>query len=90
MTNDAKLGMLVGVVGVVLAAVFLAQPPAPPAEAAPPVAAQPQPAALPSAPAATATAAKPPAFPSTPVARARKDAPAQPVGRYAVAADEEP
>lgn len=96
MTNDAKLGMLTGVVGVLFAAVFLAKPPEPPAAPEPPAPAQAhaQPAAVPSAPANTPRAgavasAAPAAFPSTPVVRTRKDVAAQPTARRPLA-DEEP
>lgn len=99
MTNDAKLGMLAGVVGVLFAAVFLTKPPAQPAAPEPPAPAQAhaQPAAVPSVPSAPAVApragavasAAPAAFPSTPVVRTRKDVPAQPTSRQSLA-DEEP
>ncbi|MFM8271780.1 MAG: hypothetical protein ACKODX_05535 [Gemmata sp.] len=87
MTNDAKLGMLAGVLGVILAAVFLAKP-------AQPVAAESQ---TKQAPAPTASApvpgappqAGPAALPSTPVARTRRDVDATPASRQ-VAHDEEP
>ncbi|AWM38922.1 hypothetical protein GobsT_28480 [Gemmata obscuriglobus] len=91
MTNDAKLGMLVGVVGVVLAAVFLVKPPAQPVSAEPQ--SQVQPAAVPSVPVSAHVAAQPDAssnaFPSTPVVRNRKDTPVRPVSRQPLA-DEEP
>lgn len=98
MTNDAKLGMLTGVVGVLFAAVFLTKPPAQPVASEPPVPAQTraqaQPAAVPSAPASAPRAdavasSAPAAFPSTPVVRTRKDVSAQPTARQPLA-DEEP
>ena len=86
MTNDAKLGMLTGVLGVVVAAVLFAQqpaapspPPAPDASAADPTKEKATPAAEPS------TAA----LPSTPVVRAQKNLDAQPVSR-ATGSDDEP
>ncbi|HEY1191761.1 MAG TPA: hypothetical protein VGE74_29285 [Gemmata sp.] len=98
MTNDAKLGMLVGVVGVVMAAVFLTKPTPQPVAAEPP--AQPQrssvaaelPRTNPSASVvahAPRTEDQPAEFPSTPVVRVRKDVPAQPTARH-TASDEEP
>lgn len=96
MTNDAKLGMLVGVVGVVLAAVFFTKQPAQPVSAEPQ--AQVQPVAVPSAPSVPVSAqaalvpqadAAPARFPSTPVVRTRKEVPAQPTSRQSLA-DEEP
>lgn len=85
MTNDSKLGMLAGVLGVVVAAVFFAKQPAQP------VAAESQTTQV--APAASAPGAPPgvvpAALPSTPVARTRKDITAQPTSRQPVT-DEEP
>ncbi|MBN9119187.1 MAG: hypothetical protein J0I06_08505 [Planctomycetes bacterium] len=92
MTNDAKLGMLVGVLGVIVAAVLFtsAPPPAPPQAGVPEPSAQPK-----AAPPAVATVVPPIArgekepLASTPVARTRRDASAQPVSRSG-GADEEP
>ena len=96
MKNDAKLGMLAGVLGVVVAAVVLTGAPPPVAQARPdepqakqgaPPAATPPVAATPAAsPGAAADTA---ALPATPVARTRKEADAQPTSRSG-AADEEP
>lgn len=82
MTNDSKLGMLAGVLGVVVAAVFFAKQPAQP------VAAEAQVAPTASAPGAPPDAV-PAALPSTPVARTRKDVDARPASRQS-GADEEP
>lgn len=88
MTNDAKLGMLAGVLGVVVAAVFFAkQPPQPPGaepHARQPPAAQVAPPAAPGAQPEAGLAA----LPSTPVPRTRKDVAARPTSRQAVADDE--
>ncbi len=88
MTNDAKLGMLAGVLGVIVAAVLFTN--------APPPAAQSQPGAPePAKPAAALTAGAPvvrsegAALASTPVARTRKEAEGQSTSR-AGGADEEP
>ena len=87
MTNDAKLGMLAGVLGVIVAAVLFANTPQP---------AQPQPSAAvpplkdaPPTAAATPPEASTAALPSTPVARTRKEVDAQPASRPS-GADEEP
>ena len=84
MTNDAKLGMLAGVLGVVVAAVFFTNQPPPPEAPAVEAPAKPQ---------ASAPGAQPEAglaaLPSTPVPRTRKDVAAQPASRQA-AAEEEP
>ncbi|MBA4066075.1 MAG: hypothetical protein C0501_20620 [Isosphaera sp.] len=72
MPNDAKLGMLAGVAGVVLAAVLSANRPDPPA--APP----PDPPAPAESPAAPPT---PVALPSAPVARTKPDPVATPAAR---------
>jgi len=94
MTNDAKLGMLAGVLGVIVAAVLLTN--------APPRNAQPQPGAsiqptLKEKPAPTAPVATPAtssgnsaALPSSPVARTRKDVNAQPTSLSSSGVDEEP
>jgi hypothetical protein len=89
MTNDAKLGMLAGVLGVVVAAVLFGNAPPPEAGAG---AASPEAAGLPQAPTAATPARPPPeasaaALPATPVPRTRKDLDAQPASR---SADEEP
>jgi hypothetical protein len=87
MKNDAKLGMLAGVLGVIVAAVLFANAPPPPPvpansvtpEARPPPTAQPGLAETAStSPVAPETSD---ALPSTPVARTRKDVDAQPTGR---------
>lgn len=95
MTNDAKLGMLVGVLGVVVAAVLFANP-APPQTAESPQPAPSKPAAVVVAPLATSVAAAPTEpprdrepLPTTPVVRPRKEPTAQPVSRQPDA-DEEP
>ena len=95
MTNDAKLGMLAGVLGVIVAAVLFAHAPPPSAQSRPGVEPQgkenaaTQPAspanAAPGALSGTNTAA----LPSTPVARTRKDVDAQPTSRQG-GMDEEP
>ncbi len=90
MTNDAKLGMLAGVLGVIVAAVLFANaPPGPTAEAPPkekpPPEAVPPPAATP----AGSRQADTVALPSTPVPRTRKDLDVQPASRQG-GADEEP
>lgn len=86
MKNDAKLGMLAGVLGVVIAAVFFANP-HPPAEAPakPPAAVAADPQAAPGAQPEAGVAA----LPSTPVPRPRKEVAAQPTSRQ-VGAEEEP
>ncbi len=81
MTNDAKLGMLAGVLGVIVAAVLFANAP-PPAAQSQPSAAVPPPKDTPASPTA---ATSPPeattaALPSTPV-RTRKDVDAQSTSR---------
>ena len=95
MTNDAKLGMLVGVLGVIVAAVLFTN-------ATPPAQSQPSAAEAPAQPKAaaptvtTAATVAPPqvksdgdALPSTPVARTRKESDAQPTSRPS-GAEEEP
>lgn len=87
MTNDAKLGMLVGVLGVIVAAALFAN-------SQPPQAPQPQPGAPEPARPAVATAApearkESPPLASTPVVRTRKDIDAQPASRP-TGTDEEP
>lgn len=102
MTNDAKLGMLAGVIGVVFAAVFLAKPPSP-AE----LQVHAQPASVPAAPLVpasasaagegapsgsppeTRSAARPSEPVATPVVRVRRDVPAVSVSRQP-AFEEEP
>ena len=79
MTNDAKLGMLAGVLGVIVAAMLFANAP-PPAPSPPSAAVPPQKDAPPTA-AATPPEAGTAALPSTPVARTRKDVDAQPASR---------
>ena len=84
MTNDAKLGMLVGVLGVIVAAVLFTNVP-------PPAQSQPSADALPDkqkdAPPTVATVAPPEVksagapLPSTPVVRTRKETDAQPTSR---------
>ena len=98
MTNDAKLGMLVGVLGVIVAAVLFTNAP-PPAQSQPSAAEAPAqkasaPTVAPVAP--TAVTVAPPqvksdgdALPSTPVARTRKETDAQPTSRPS-GAEEEP
>lgn len=85
MSNDAKLGMLAGVLGVIVAGVLSSRDPdAPPNGAAK----GPARAALPEAPAPrTASAAK--ELPGTPVVRMRKETEAQPASRP-TSADDEP
>lgn len=88
MTNDAKLGMLAGVLGVIVAAVLFANG-SPPAQSQPTAADPHKP-----APAAVATVAPPvrtdrAPLPSTPVARTRKEAAGQSTS-LAAGADEEP
>lgn len=96
MKNDAKLGMLAGVLGVIVAAVLFANPPQP----------DPRPSASTTAapeqkpkerPAPTATAVPSPApepevaapdLPTTPVVRTRKEADAQPASRSSLANEE--
>jgi hypothetical protein len=87
MPNDAKLGMLAGVCGVLVAAVLLGQPrqPLPPADALAGEKGVAQPAGKAATPAPSADAAEPP---STPIARTRKDADAQPASRQAGPDDE--
>ena len=93
MTNDAKLGMLVGVIGVVFAAVFLA----PPTQSVP-AEQQAQPTAVSSVPADSAGGVvatsesrgerKRSEFPSTPVVRTRQEVGAVPVSLQSVATEE--
>ena len=89
MTNDAKLGMLVGVLGVIVAAVLLTNP-APPVQSQPTAEAPAQPSPAP----AVATVAPPEArrgsepLTSTPVARTRKEVEGQSTSRSG--GDEEP
>ena len=86
MPNDAKLGLLAGVIGVIVAAaVSLNRPPgaAPPVETAAPDATG-KPAASAGAkavPPGDAGPAKPPDPPSTPVARTKRDVDATPARR---------
>ncbi len=88
MTNDAKLGMLAGVLGVVIAAVFFTKPPPQPPDApAKPQAAAPV-ANTPATPGAQPEAGLA-ALPSTPVPRTRKDVTGQSTSRRAMS-DEEP
>ena len=89
MTNDAKLGMLAGVLGVIVAAVLFADAPPPPPPPSQPSAAVPPPKDAPPTAAATPPQAGTAALPSAPVARTRKDVDAQPASRQA-GADEEP
>ncbi len=91
MKNDAKLGMLVGVLGVIVAAVLFANTPQPSAQSRPGTDAKTKDATTP-----TATAVPPPlpeantaALPSTPVVRTRKEPDAQPASRSGTT-DEEP
>ena len=92
MSNDAKLGMLAGVCGVIVAAVVLGQPQpqsqpvtAPPAtaeakeQAPPPPAAEPTTTTTHEQPAPGPTSA--PDLPSTPVVRTKKDVEGQPASR---------
>jgi hypothetical protein len=88
MKNDAKLGMLAGVLGVIVAAVLFANTPPPtaqsrPGAADPPAKEKPAPPTV-----ATAPEANTAALPSTPVARTRKDVDAQPTSR--AGGEEEP
>ena len=88
MSNDAKLGMLAGVLGVIVAGVLSSRAPdAPPNGAAK----GPARAALPEAPAprtaSAASAAK--ELPGTPVVHVRKETEAQPASRP-TSADDEP
>jgi hypothetical protein len=89
MTNDAKFGMLAGVLGVIVAGVLSSRAPDAPKEPPKPVIA-PR-AALPEAPAPrTASATSPePELQGTPVVRTRKEPTAQPASRP-TAWDEEP
>jgi predicted lipid-binding transport protein (Tim44 family) len=100
MTNDAKLGMLVGVIGVVVAAVLFGNPAPQPASAPanPPAPSKPVAAAASVAPPASPQAAaavvavaprEPSGLPATPVVRTRKEIDAQPTSRRP-ADDEEP
>jgi hypothetical protein len=100
MTNDSKLGMLVGVLGVIAAAVLFTNPPQP-VESPQPSAAESQVAprtALPTPPEVAREVAPYPStpalrevapFPSTPVARTRTETEAQ-TTRRSPSADEEP
>jgi hypothetical protein len=87
MTNDAKLGMVAGVVGVIVAAVLLSNAPPPAAQSkpgtVPEAIAKEKLAAQPSSPGpgGTATEGSPAALSSTPVIRTRKDVDAQPASR---------
>jgi hypothetical protein len=98
MTNDAKLGMLAGVLGVIVAAVLFTKAPPPagqskPDETAKPVAKEAAQEATMSTPPAATPASVPPRvrsdLPSTPVVRTRKDVEAQPTS-LSGGADEEP
>lgn len=93
MTNDAKLGMLAGVLGVIVAAVLLSNAPPRGAQSQPGASIQPTPKEkpTPTTPAATPATpgASPAALPSSPVARTRKDVDAQPTS-LSSGADEEP
>jgi hypothetical protein len=98
MKNDAKLGMLAGVLGVIVAAVLFAKAPPPPdpthsgANADPPAKekpAQPAPATSTANTPAGPVEANTAALPTTPVGRTRKDVDAQPTSRPA-GTDEEP
>jgi hypothetical protein len=96
MKNDAKLGMLVGVLGVIVSAVLFANTPRPgPAGDPNPKAATPAAAtatAAPTTPPVAQTAARSSgstALPTTPVVRTRKETEAQPASRTG-GADEEP
>ena len=88
MPNDAKLGMLVGVLGVLVAAVVLSQSPGQPANPQ----AKEKAGAPATHPADTAAARLPPASApepqSSPVPRTKKDVDAQPTSRQGM--DEEP
>jgi hypothetical protein len=91
MTNDAKLGMLAGVLGVIVAAVLFTNAPPPTAQSRPGAVELP---AQPKAAPPVATVAPPQArnasepLASTPVARTRKEAEGQSTSRSG--ADEEP
>jgi hypothetical protein len=89
MTNDAKLGMLVGVLGVIVAAVLFTNSQPPQAPQAQPNA--PEPTAPTVATAAPAPEVRKESAPlaSTPVVRTRKDIDAQPASRP-TGTDEEP
>lgn len=93
MKNDAKLGMLAGVLGVIVAAVLLANAPPPAAQSQPGTTGPPakdkpaQPTTTANTPPATPDA-NTPAMPSTPVARTRKDVDAQSTSR--TGGEEEP
>ena len=91
MTNDAKLGMLAGVLGVIVAAVLFTNPPPParsgPGGAEPRPPPKPAPAVATVAPSEVRGESGAPA--STPVARTRKEADGQSTSRPA-GADEEP
>jgi hypothetical protein len=87
MKNDAKLGMLAGVLGVIVAAVLFANTPPPTAQSQPGEA-NPSAKEKPAPPTATAPEANTAALPSTPVARTRKDVEGQSTSRQA--GDEEP
>jgi hypothetical protein len=101
MTNDAKLGMVAGVAGVIVAAVLLSGNPPPAAQSKPGAPVEPgkkdRTASQPQVPSGTApTAAVTPApteahaaLPSTPIPRTRKDVDAQPASRPG-GTDEEP
>jgi hypothetical protein len=94
MKNDAKLGMLAGVLGVIVAAVLSVNTPPPSAQSRPAPAGEPKTNGPPTATAATppavsATAANTAALPSTPVVRTRKETDAQPTARL-VGGEEEP
>lgn len=91
MTNDAKLGMLAGVLGVIVAAVLIANapPPGPGVGDAPPEHSDAK-----AAPAAATPARPPPeantaALPATPIPRTRNELDAQPTS-YKGGDDEEP
>ncbi len=95
MKNDAKLGMLAGVLGVIVAAVLFANSPQPDARPSASTPAESKPKDRP-APTATAVPSPSPApdtsaaeLPTTPVARTRKEPDAQAASRSALA-DEEP
>lgn len=86
MKNDAKLGMLAGVLGVIVAAILFANAP-PPDTPRPAAAVEPTTKASPT-PQPVPTASTPPVapetgdtLPATPVVRTRKDVDAQPTGR---------
>ncbi len=84
MTNDSKLGMLAGVVGVIVAAVLFTKQPAQPTGA--------EPLAIQAVPTAIAPSGPPEAGPvamsSTPVVRTRKDVDAKPTSRRSTYDDE--